>query len=86
MANLFQLNIYTPEKTIYEGQVSILDAPGEVGYLEVLAHHAAFVTNLVPGLIRFKDESGKTAVIRLAGKGFLEVIKNNVTLLLNQVE
>ena len=85
MEKLFQVNIITPEKAVYEGRVSSLIAPGELGYLGVLANHAPLITNLVPGKISFRDDSEKLTTIDSQGKGFLEVLNNNVTLLLDAI-
>jgi len=70
---------------VYEGRVSSLIAPGELGYLGVLANHAALITNLIPGKISFRDGSNKLTTIDSKGKGFLEVLNNNATLLLDSI-
>ena len=82
MANIFQLNIYSQEKTVYTGEIVSLIAPGESGYLGVLAHHAPMMANLMPGKITIKDKEGKENVVELSSSGFLEVVKNVATILL----
>ncbi len=82
MGKTFQLNILTPEKTVYAGSAASLTAPGEAGYLGVLADHAPLVTTLLPGKIFFKDQAGKQTILESEGKGFLEVFKNEVTVIL----
>ncbi len=82
MAKTFQLNILTPEKTVYAGSAASLTAPGEAGYLGILADHAPLATTLLAGKISFKDEAGKQTVVESQGKGFLEVFKNEVTVIL----
>lgn len=82
MAKTFHLNILTPEKTVYAGSAASLTAPGEAGYLGILADHAPLVTTLQPGKISFKDESGQSTVLESEGKGFLEVLKNEATVIL----
>jgi F-type H+-transporting ATPase subunit epsilon len=86
MAKLFRISISTPQKSVYEGDVSSLVAPGELGYLGILANHAPLITNLVRGKITFKESSDKQTIIYSKGKGFLEVLENNVTLLLDDIE
>lgn len=81
----FNVHIVTPAKEIFSGDVSSLVVPGEGGYLGVLANHAALVANLVPGEITLKDTSGKPVTFSSKGKGFLEVLKNKATLLLDSV-
>ena len=86
MKKYFQLNILTSAKSIYKGEISSLIAPGELGFLGVLANHAPLITNLVAGKIIFRDSSGEQTVIQSKSKGFMEVLKNQATLLLDDPE
>ncbi len=85
MENSFKLYIYTPEKIVLEGQAVSITVPGASGYLGILAHHAPLVCSTLPGTINLRDQTGKTMAIHSKGKGFLEVLNNNVTLLLESV-
>ena len=84
MEHSFYVDIISPEKKVFEGEISSLVVPAELGYLGVLANHAPLVANLVPGKISFRKASGEQTVIRSQGKGFLEVLKNKVVLLLEK--
>lgn len=86
MGPVFKISILTRDKTIFEGRTSSLVAPGEAGYLGILANHAPLATNLIPGKITFVKESGEREAIHSRGKGFLNVLKNDVTLLLDSVD
>ena len=44
MADLFKLSVLTPDRTVFEGEVEYVHAPGTEGYFGVLAKHAALVT------------------------------------------
>ena len=79
----FFLSIVTTEKIVYEGRVVSLVAPAQLGYLGILANHAPFIANTVSGKIIIKKDSGQVLTILAQGKGFLEVLKNQVTLLLS---
>lgn len=81
----FTLQILTPRKRVFSGQVASLVAPGELGYLGILSNHAPLVTTLVPGKVTFRDPAGGTQALQSAGKGLLEVHHNSVTLLLDEV-
>ena len=81
----FKLDILTPKKKVFSGEVSSLVAPGELGYLGVLANHAPLVTTLVPGKVTFRDPSGATRVMESVGDGLLEVHHNQVTLLVDGI-
>ncbi len=85
MSKYFRLGIYTQLKTVFEGDASIVSAPGSAGYLQVMADHAPIVVSLIKGRVTFKDRLGKTITFDIEGKGTLEVLKNNVTLLLENV-
>lgn len=84
MPPLFHLIILSSDKKIYEGDLQSLVAPGEAGYLGILANHAPFMTTLVPGKITLKDTAGKTTALNSKAGGFLEIIKNKATILLDK--
>lgn len=85
MAKLFNLEIITPYKLIYKGEVSSLVVPAELGYLGVLADHAALIANIVKGKITLLDASANSRTFDSKTRGFLQVLKNNVTLILEDV-
>lgn len=83
MNKQFNVTIINSDKTIYEGKVLSLVAPCELGYLGVLAGHMPLVANLIRGKITLQEDQGREPLIFASeGKGFLEVLNNNVTLLL----
>jgi len=82
MDKTFQVGIYSSDKIIYEGQIISLIVPSETGYLGVLADHAPLAAKLSPGKITLRLAGGQINVIDSSTKGFLEVLKNQVTLLL----
>jgi len=84
MDKLFQVRIITPERIVFRGQVSSVVAPGEAGYLEILANHAPIISGLVKGKITLK-ESHKKSLFQSSGNGFLQVLNNQVVLLLDKV-
>lgn len=83
MANIFQVGIYSSDKTIYAGEAVSLIAPSEAGYLGILASHAPLVAKLIPGVITFKDSTGQARSIETKQAGYLEILRNNVTILLD---
>jgi len=83
MADTFNITIMTPDKRVLDGAVRSLVAPGELGYLEILANHASLMTTLVPGRITLKDLSGTQSVIDSRAGGFMEVSGNHAILLLD---
>ncbi len=83
MAKQFHVNILTPEKKIFEGEAVSLIVPAALGYLGVLADHAPLFATLTAGKIIFKEAGRAQTVVQNPGKGFLEVLKNRVTILLD---
>ena len=85
MAALFHLSILTPERSVFEGEVEYLQAPGSEGYLGVLAHHAALVTALGEGTLTVRGPDGQSTRWALSG-GFFEVSNNRATVLADSVD
>lgn len=83
MAEVFHLNIVTSEKKLYDGAVTSLIAPGELGYLGVLANHAPLLTTLAAGTITAREASGKELRFETKTSGFLEVLHNKATILID---
>lgn len=84
MEKLFHLDVLIPEKNKFSGEVSSLIVPAQFGYLGVLANHAPLMAKLVPGKITTRDASGKTSTMQIYSNGFLQVVENNATLLLEK--
>ncbi|MBS1904205.1 MAG: ATP synthase F1 subunit epsilon [Bacteroidetes bacterium] len=72
MAKNISLKIVTPTNTVFEGDVDQFTAPGALGPFQVLHNHAAIVTKLVPGLLKFKQSGGGEEHYYVAG-GFVEL-------------
>lgn len=71
-----QLHILSPEGTLVQADVSLVSLPGIVSPFTVLPGHAALVTALVKGDIRYvEDGNEKRLPIR---EGFVEVQDNKV--------
>ncbi|MFH0940872.1 MAG: F0F1 ATP synthase subunit epsilon, partial [Candidatus Omnitrophota bacterium] len=82
----FRVSILTEEETIYDGEVRSLVVPAELGFMGVLADHAPLAARLKPGRIVLKTfPLDEPKVFNSSGKGFLEILNNKVTLLLDAV-
>jgi F-type H+-transporting ATPase subunit epsilon len=74
------LEILTPEKKIFSGDVFGVQLPGIGGMFEVLDKHAPIVSALKAGQLKIlKDKS--TTTIYTIQSGFVEVLNNNTTVL-----
>ena len=85
MAVPFELEILTPVRRVFKGQVTSLVAPAETGYLGVLANHAPMFTTLTNGKVVYRDLAGSPTTLWVKGDGFLEVFKNHATVLTGEV-
>jgi F-type H+-transporting ATPase subunit epsilon len=83
MGKLFHLNIVTPEGIVYNKDILSLIAPSGLGYLGILADHAPLVANLAKGKVTLTDDTHKSTTFEVKGEGFIEVLRNNVTLLVD---
>ena len=81
----FALEIVTPERVIYSGQVASLQAPGSEGGFGVLAGHMPLLASLQVGLLRFAEEGGNEVQMAVSG-GFTEVGREQVTVLAETAE
>ena len=84
MAATYRLKILTPSATVLDEEVVSMVAPGEAGYLGVLANHAPILTTLMRGTLQVKLEHGEKW-FRVEG-GILRVAENSAVLLSEGVE
>ena len=80
----YSLRVVTPERVLYSGTVSSLQAPGSEGSFGVLARHAPMVAALRAGPLSFVEESGRRT-LAVSG-GFVEVSGEGVTVLAETAE
>lgn len=74
------LEILTPEKKIFSGEVYGVQLPGIFGLFEVLDKHAPLVSALKSGKMKIlKDKSSSTSFS--IESGFVEVLNNKATVL-----
>ena len=77
------LEILTPEKKVFEGEVTSASFPGADGSFQVLNNHAPLVSLLKDGVVEYKTKE-KTERVAITG-GVVEVLKNQVILLADGV-
>ena len=74
------LEILTPEKKIFSGEVYGVQLPGIAGSFEVLEKHAPLVSALKAGKLKILNDKTSTAHYNIQS-GFVEVINNTTTVL-----
>ena len=73
------LEILTPEKKVFDGDVTIATFPGADGSFQVMDHHAPLISLLKDGIVEYKSREFDEK-IQITG-GVVEVLKNKVVLL-----
>ena len=73
------LEIVTPERKVFSGDVENVYLPGSEGELGALPGHAPLVTGVSPGELRYKVD-GKIEELAI-GSGFAEVTQEKITIL-----
>ena len=81
----FELEIVTPEKTLYSGTVEHVRAPGIDGGFGVLSGHHPMVSALGVGSLHFREEGGGEELAAVSG-GFAEVLRDRMTVLVETAE
>ncbi|MFA9205501.1 MAG: ATP synthase F1 subunit epsilon [Burkholderiaceae bacterium] len=78
------LEILTPEKKLYSGEVQGVQLPGIDGLFEVLDKHAPMVSALGVGKVKVLKKGLASETYAIQG-GFVEVINNQATVLVEGV-
>jgi F-type H+-transporting ATPase subunit epsilon len=77
------LEIITPEKNVFKGNVESATFPGSNGSFQVLNNHAPLISSLAKGELKFSE--GKNQTIIVVDGGVVEVLNNNITVLAEKV-
>ncbi len=76
------LEILTPERKLYGGEVYGVQMPGIDGLFEVLDKHAPMVSALKKGNLKVLVEKSQSSAINYSiESGFVEILNNKVTVL-----
>lgn len=78
------LEIITPDKKVFSGEISAVQVPGSKGSFSVLEYHAPIISTLEEGRIKVVERGAET-FYQISG-GIIEVKNNNVYILAESVE
>lgn len=73
------LEIITPDKNVFQGEVESAKFPGSSGSFQVLNNHAPLISSLEKGTVTYRTSEGEFDV--LIDGGVVEVLNNKITLL-----
>lgn len=77
------LEIITPDKKVFEGEVSSVMVPGSKGTFQMLENHAAIISTLINGPVKIKTAAGEER-FNVKG-GVVEMLKNKIIILAESV-
>jgi F-type H+-transporting ATPase subunit epsilon len=75
-----KLEIITPDKTLFEGDVKSATFPGAEGSFGILEGHAPMIAMLKKGKIELTEQNNSKHNFQVTG-GVVEVLKNKVIVL-----
>jgi len=78
------LEIITPDKKVFEGEVKLVQLPGSKGGFEILTNHAPIISTLEKGTIKVKDKNDKEHLFEVNG-GVIENKSNKIIVLVESV-
>ncbi len=79
------LEILTPDKLSYSGEVNAVTVPGTVGSFQVLYNHAPLLSTIDIGAIKVEVNNEKTIYFATGG-GTIEVLNNKIKILADSLE
>jgi F-type H+-transporting ATPase subunit epsilon len=74
------LELITPDKKVFEGEVNLVQVPGSKGTFTLLKNHAPIISTLDKGTIRVVDTLGKEYFFNVSG-GVIENLDNKIIVL-----
>jgi len=78
------LEIVTPEKSLFSGEVDEITVPAVQGYLGILPGHAPLLSELQVGVISYRQGTDESYLF--CSMGFLEVLEDRVSVLAEKAE
>lgn len=75
-----KLEIITPDRNIFTGEVNLVQLPGIDGSFEILNNHAPLISVLKKGKVKIRDENDQEKFFEVNG-GVIEVLRNKVLIL-----
>ena len=83
--NELTLDIVTPSKSVFKGEIKSITVPGTKGSFQVLKNHAPIVSTFEIGMIKVELPDSKNNYYATAG-GTIEVLDNEIIVLADSIE
>ncbi len=75
-----KLEIYTPDQTVFEGDITSVTVPGTSGSFEVLRGHAPIISTLESGKVTVRGTDKTANTFQIKG-GVVEVLQDKIVVL-----
>jgi F-type H+-transporting ATPase subunit epsilon len=85
MPKAFKVDVVSPEATIWSGTATFIAAKTPEGEIGIMADHEPLMGALATAPVVIEDETGERTTIGVHG-GFLQVLRNQVTLITDRAE
>ncbi len=79
-----KIEIITPDRKVYEGDIKSIRVPGKKGSFQVLKDHAPIISTLEKGPVIIVDQANNELKYEIA-EGVIEVKQNKIILLSESV-
>jgi F-type H+-transporting ATPase subunit epsilon len=80
-----KIEIITPDKKIFDGDIKSVRVPGKKGSFQVLKDHAPIISTLEGGRVIMIETDGAEKIFEITG-GVIEVKANKIILLADSVK
>jgi F-type H+-transporting ATPase subunit epsilon len=80
-----RIEIITPDKKVFEGDIISVRVPGKKGSFQVLKDHAPIISTLEKGSVIMVNQEGNETIYEISG-GVIEVKANRIILLADSVK
>lgn len=84
MAELFQLQVITPDRKFYQGEVQMVELTTTEGQIGVYARHIPLTAVVAPGMLKIHENDGVKQAALMSG--FLQIMPDQVTIMAEVVE
>ena len=84
MADVFKLEVITPDKTFYQGEAQMVELTTTEGQIGVYARHIPLTAIVAPGILKIHEGSEVKKATLMAG--FIQVMPEQVTIMAEVAE
>lgn len=84
MADLFKVQVITPERTFYEGDVSMVELTTTEGDIGVFRNHIPLTAIIAPGVLKLHEAGGVKEAALISG--FIEILPEKIVIMAEVAE